>query len=466
MAVSLSKFNFSAPAVILLAGMSLSGCNRENHDKPNFLVILTDDLTYRAIGYNNELIKTPFLDKLARKGIIFNRAYISSPVCAASRASLLTGLFPQTNGTVALDTKSFIRNIVQEKKFKTLPQFLNEAGYTSYFSGKSHLGDPKDYGFQYGKETPDYDDKTAFEDVNEYIDSPEFGQNPFLLWLAVRQPHVPLKPEEKWLDIYSKTIFPIEKNFLEKPPAESFYNQGLPGEHFYRDSDYSDNYKNLPAGPPRSIEVIREFTKAYYATISHLDFQIGELMKRLESKNQLENTVVIFLSDNGYFLGNHGLGNKLTMHEEAVRVPMFICWDRLRKGDIRCDALVSSVDIMPTILDLAGIEIPGHLQGKSAKILLSYPDAKIHEYVASESVGVGGETGSGHTMVIKEKMKYILSDAGDEALYNLQDDLYELDNLVNDPKYLGKVSELKSCLTDWKRITDYGTSIPGEPGDK
>ncbi|MEX2592954.1 MAG: sulfatase-like hydrolase/transferase [Anditalea sp.] len=365
--------------------------------KPNFLVIFTDDQTYRAIGYNNSLVQTPNLDGLANQGIVFNMAFTSTPICTASRASILTGLYPQTNGTVALDKNSFIKNIVEEKKYKTLAHFLSDAGYSTYFSGKFHLGDPKDYGFHFGKESNnDYDDEKAFRDVSDFINDSTFGRNPFLIWLAPRQPHVPLKPGQKWLGLYSETEIPLEENFLEKPLLESFYNQGLPGENFYRDSDYTNNYKNLPAGPPRLPKVIKEFTKAYYATISHLDFQIGSLVEQLKENDQLENTVIIFLSDNGYFLGNHGLGNKLTMHEESVRVPMFIYWDKLKNQVGRTNALVSSIDILPSILHLAGLNVPEYLHGNSINPLLSDPQSQIHDYVVSESVGVGGETGMGH----------------------------------------------------------------------
>lgn len=446
----------------MFSGLSLTGSISKGATRPNFLIILTDDLTYRAIGYNNELVKTPNIDKLARQGIIFDRAYTTTPVCAASRASLLTGLYPQTNGTVALNTAAFIKNIVKEKRYKTLPQFLNETGYSTRFCGKSHLGDPKDYGFQSGEETPDYDDKRAFQDVNGFINEPDFGKKPFLIWLAVRQPHLPLKPEQKWLDLYFDYDIPIEKNFLEKPPSESFYNQGLPGEHFYRDCDYNDNYKNLPAGPPRSPEVIRQFTKAYYATISHLDSQIGEFINQLKSKGLMENTVIIFLSDNGYFLGNHGLGNKLTMHEESVRVPMFIVWDKLRKNQAHSDALVSGVDILPTILDLAGVKIPDYLQGISLKPLLSNPSSKPHKYVVSESVGVGGELGTGHRMAVTDKWKYILSDIGAEALFNLEDDPFELDNVIKAKKNHEKVITLKGYLNNWKNLTGDKKNIPKE----
>lgn len=420
--------------------------------KPNFLFIFTDDLTFRAIGYNDSLVQTPNLDKLASEGIIFNMAFTATPICTASRASILTGLFPQTNGTVALNQASFIKTIVEEKKYKTLPHFLNEAGYATYFSGKSHLGDPINYGFQFGEESFDYDDKKAFQDVSDFINQSGFGNKPFLIWLAPRQPHVPLKPEKKWLDIYSESRILLEENYLQSPPLKSFYNQGLPGEIFYRDSDYTKNHRNLPAGPPRSPTIIKEFKKIYYATISHLDFQIGKLITELRDIGQMENTLVVFLSDNGYFLGNHGLGNKLTMHEESVRVPMFIYWDKLKNKGIRSDALISSVDLLPTVLDLIGSDVPDYLHGSSLKAILSNPTFQINKYVISESVGVGGQLGSGHRMVRTSNWKYILSDVNDEAIYNLERDPYELDNLVEEEGIQEIKFLLKDYLYKWKSM--------------
>jgi arylsulfatase A-like enzyme len=452
----------SLSVIVVFALIGLAGCSKEGSEKPNFLIIFTDDQTYRAIGYSNALVKTPHLDKLAHQGIIFNMAFTSTPVCTASRASILTGLYPQTNGTVALNTKSFIRNITEGKKYKTLAHFFSNAGYTTFFSGKSHLGDPKYYGFKGGEESLDYDDKKAFRDVSDFLDGLTAAQKPFLIWLAPRQPHVPLKPEQKWLDIYLGVDIPLEENFLEKPPLESFYNQGLPGDNFYRDSDYTNNYKGLPAGPPRSSDVIKEFTRAYYATVSHLDFQVGNLIEQLKANGQMENTVIIFLSDNGYFLGNHGLGNKLTMHEESVHVPMFIYWDKLEKKGRHSDALVSSVDILPTMLDLAGLNIPGYLHGSSLKPVLSNTSSQIHDYVVSESVGVGGELGTGHRMVRTKKWKYILSDVNDEALINLENDPYELNNLIGDIEHQEKLLPLKSYFKNWKNLVGDRKPIPDD----
>ncbi|MEJ7769806.1 MAG: sulfatase-like hydrolase/transferase [Chitinophagaceae bacterium] len=435
----------------LLINYSSYGQKREG--KPNFVVILTDDLTYRAIGYNNSNVKTPNINKLAGKGIIFDRAIAATPICVASRASLLTGLYPQTNGTVALNTNSFISNVVEKQQYKTLAHYLAQDGYSTYFSGKSHLGNPKDYGFLFGEESTDFTDVAAFDHAAEFIKDSSFRKKPFLLWIASRQPHVPLKPDQKWLNLYANSDFKMEANFREKPLRESFFNQGLPKENLYRDSDYTNNFKNLPAGPPRSPEIIQEFTRAYYATISHLDEQVGNLITLLTQTGHLKNTVIIFLSDNGYFLGNHGLGNKITMHEESIRIPFFIYWDSIKNKGRHYENVISSVDVFPTILDMAGIIAPKYIQGKSLKnILLSNPFRKLHDFVASECTGVGGGLSIGHRMVRTKDWKYILSDENDEALFSLQDDPYELHSLIDEPKHNKILSELKQDLKNWQTM--------------
>lgn len=451
---------------VWLAFMSLmfgGGCTKEAPPKPNFLVIVTDDQAFRSIGYNNEQVKTPNLDQLAENGMIFSRAYISTPVCAASRASMLTGLYPQTNGTVALDRPSFIRNIASGKKYPTLPQLMNESGYTTWFSGKSHLGDPGDYGFLHGEESRGYDDQRTFADASEFVHriaSDETNQ-PFFLWVATQQPHLPLHPKQQWLDLYDADDIRLDKNFREEPLRESIFNQGLQGQHFYRDSDYIDNHKNLPGGPPRSPEMMQEFIRAFYATISHLDFQIGQLIEQMEAKGLMENTMIIFLSDNGYFLGNHGLGNKLTMHEESVKVPFFVYWDGLKNPSTVTDALISSIDIFPTILELAGMDVPEQIQGVSLNPLMTGSSNQIRDYVVSESVGVRGYLGEGHRMVVSGEWKYMLSGVGDEALFNLESDPYELDNLIKDPANQAIVSQLKAYLHEWKMLTGDQKNIHG-----
>mgnify|MGYP006286907025 CR=1 FL=1 len=160
-----------------------------------------------------------------------------------------------------------------------------------------------------------------------------------------------------------------------------------------------------------------------------------------------ENTVIIFLSDNGYFLGNHGLGNKITMHEESVRVPLFINWDGLKNKGIECSQLVSSLDVFPSVLELAGIPVPGHVFGTSLIPLFSEPESPIHDYVASECVGKGGKTGQGHRMVRTMEWKYILTGTNEEVLYNELGDPHELVNLINErPEIAGQMREIRFKL--------------------
>jgi len=330
---------------------------------PNFLIIVSDDHTYRAIGYNNPTVKTPALDRLAQGGVIFDHAYVASPICVANRASMLTGLFPQQHGSIALDASGFRSIVIDQRKCRTLAQLLAQSGYTTAFCGKSHLGHPRDYGFAQGEEDRGIDDEATFAFAMRFLDERQGAEEPFLLWVAPHQPHLPLRPASKWLDGYRDVMLDVAPNFMESPPDGSLYNQGLPGERYYRDSGHTQNYRDLPAGPPRTREQIIEFMRAYYATISHLDFQVGELIGQLKRSGLHQDTVVVYLSDNGYLLGNHGLGNKITMHEESVRVPMSIHWPALPRKSITCPALVSSLDLLPTVLDLAQIPAPGHVSG-------------------------------------------------------------------------------------------------------
>ena len=204
-------------------GRTISGeAVLQDSGRPNIIVIFTDDQTYRAIGYNNPAIKTPHLDALAASGVTFEREYVASPICAASRASMMTGLFPQQHGVIALNTAGFAkyRNDSPDAK-QLLPDRLGKAGYLTAFYGKSHLGDPKSYGFDVGEELPGHNDATTFKKASEFIESRKGLTQPFFLWLAPRQPHVPLLPEQKWLDLYpSSAIWTIRLASLRSSSAK------------------------------------------------------------------------------------------------------------------------------------------------------------------------------------------------------------------------------------------------------
>ena len=452
-----------------LAGAAAAGCvlqtpcrahEQASAKRPNFVVILTDDHMYRAIGYNNPAVRTPHLDALAHEGMVLDRAYIATPICASSRASLLTGLFPQQHGSVGLDAGGFRKNVVDERRYPSLAHTLAAAGYDTAFCGKSHLGPPAAYGFGAGKAHHDLTDAETFSFAREFLESRAGDASPFLLWVATHQPHIPLQPGGRWQALYADANIPLAPNFRVSPPPGSLYNQGLPGESYYRDSNATKNPENVPAGPPRTREQIAAFTRAYYAVMSQLDHQVGQLVETLRATGLYGNTVIVYLSDNGYFLGNHGLGNKITMLEESVRVPMFIRGPGVPPG-ARTESLVSSLDLYPTLAELAGAAAPAHLAGKSLAPLFKEPGRALREYVASECVGVGGKPGTGHRMVCNGRWKYILTGVNEEALFDLEKDPYEMENVVADAANRQVLEELRGCLRDWMDRT--GDTHPPPP---
>ncbi len=420
--------------------------------RPNIIVIFTDDQTYRGIGHNNPEVKTPHLDALAAGGITFERGYVASPICAASRASMMTGRFPEQHGLRALDHKAFAPYLTGAPQAnQTLPSRLNQAGYTTALFGKSHLGKPRTYGFAEGDQIGGHDDVEVFRRATDFINSQKDAIKPFFLWLAPHQPHVPLLPEKQWLDLYPAGSIHLAKNFRNEPTSDSLNNQGTPGQHYYRDSNYRANMDRLPAGPPRDEATMLAFTRAYHAVISHLDDQVGHFADLLRETGLLKNTIVFYMSDNGYHLGSHGLGNKITMHEESVRVPMFAFGAGIKPGQ-RTDALITELDLYPTVLELTGASAPPQPpMGKSLLPLIKDPATPHRDTVFCECVGVGGKAGEGHRMARGERWKLILSDTDEEYLFDQQDDPFELTNRRDDPALQPVLSQLRNNLSEWMR---------------
>ncbi|MDZ4858189.1 MAG: sulfatase-like hydrolase/transferase [Candidatus Hydrogenedentes bacterium] len=456
---AISRFDFlrcmGLGGAALVAGQSCARMGEASDRRPNFVIVFADDFVYRAIGYTNPVVQTPHLDGLARAGLILENAYVASPICVASRASLMSGMFPQQHGSVALDAAGFQRVVVQEARYATFAQVLSKSGYRTGYCGKSHLGPSDTFGFAEGQEDNDPFDNEGFAFAEQFLAAREGDEQPFLLWVSPHQPHVPLLPAQEWLDLYRDADIRVDPNFRESPPDGSIYNQGKSGERYYRDSKFVKNYKELSSGPPRTEAQMIDFMRAYYATISHLDAQIGALIDQLKASGQYENTYFVFFADNGYHLGNHGLGNKITMHEESVHVPMFVHSPLLRNRGARSKSLVSSLDIYPTLLNLAGLDAPPHVMGESLAPVLRNPSRKVRDYVASECVGVGGVVGEGHRMVRTDRWKYVLTDSNDEALFDELNDPYELKNVVDNPANAATLGQLRNYMREWmQRVGD------------
>ena len=429
---------------------------RVTDKRPNILVIYTDDQTFRAIGYRNPEVFTPNLDRLAAGGIRFDRAFTTSPLCLPARASVLTSAYPQQHGGVALHLGRFNERVIRKNEFKTLPEAMNEIGYHTAFHGKSHLGDPKNYGFVEGQETKDVTDPELLNFTQGFFQSQARSDRPFFLWLAPHKPHVVLRPPKKYLDLYVGKTFAEDPNFRIEPPMESLYNQSGEGTEFFRDSKIPmsvgpGSVKGLMAGPPRTQEDIQNAKRLYYAVISHLDDEIGQVIEQLKATGLYENTIIIYTSDNGYFLGNHGLGNKVTMHEESVRVPMFIHSPLLPNKGAVSEALVSDLDIYPTILDIVNEKAPPGLMGRSLQSLIENPDAPFRDHIIAESAGVP-ETrlGTGHRMVRTDRYKYILTTHDEEAFFDLREDPYETKNLIDEKSIQEEIERHRAMLRTWQ----------------
>ncbi len=430
-----------------------------NAKRPNFIVIYSDDHTYRAVGYRNPAVQTPNLDRLAAEGLRLGSMFTASPICAASRASVMTGVFPQQHGCVGLYAAGFRESVVRDKRFVTLPQVLGKAGYRTALFGKSHLGPPTTFGFDEGNETKDSNDDENFPLGVQFLERQAKSGQPFLLWLTPHNPHVGFTSPQRFHDQYKDTEITLDPNWRESPPVESLYNQGAAGEICFRDSGGGEK----SGGPPRSAEQMKRITRDYYADVSCLDECIGKFVAEVKRLGLWENTILIYTSDNGYFLGNHGLGNKVTMHEESVRVPSFVVSPLLKTArQAKSDALVSALDIFPTLLDYAGVPAPPQLMGKTLRSIFENPGATVREHIVCEGIGVPERRlGVGHRMVRDARFKYILTSSNEEAFFDLQEDPFEMKSRIDDPSLAGEIARHQQLLAEWmKRVGEQRLEIP------
>jgi arylsulfatase A-like enzyme len=462
-------------------------------DRPNIIFILTDDQRFDALGYvGNKLISTPEMDKLAQSGTYFENAMVTTPICAASRASILTGLYERTH-SYNFQTG----NIRDSYMANSYPTLLKNKGYHTGFFGKygvryDHLDEqfdvfesydrngayPDRRGYYYktlGKDTVHLTRYTG-QKALDYIDAADASQ-PFCLSLSFSAPHAHDNAEDQY--------------FWQPGMDALLQHMEMPGPELGEDKYFEAQPKFVRDGFNRTRwywrydtpEKYQHSVKGYYRMISGIDLEIGKIRERLKAKGLDKNTVIIFMGDNGYFLGERQLAGKWLLYDNSVRVPLIVFDPRLKEQK-DSDVLALNIDVPSTILDLAGIRPPQGWQGKSLMPIIRKPTSNFdRDTVLIEHIWEFKNIPPSEGVRTKD-WKYFryVNDKSFEELYNLKDDPKEINNLAKDLKYVEKLKSFRkktdnlilelsdeyssgpsSLIVEWIRNTDGVTIIDTKP---
>jgi len=387
---------YSACLLSLLSASRLSATQPAGAAKrPNVLFIAVDDMRVELGCYGHEHIRSPHVDRLARRGVLFERAYCQQAVCNPSRASLLTGMRPETLRIWDLPTHFRERcpDVV------TLPQHFQRHGYFTQNIGKifhnwrqdDYQGDAPSWSVPavmhyntHGADKPQVDGtpppdlsrvpRTEMRDVPDdaYFDGRiakravaalarlKERQEPFFLAVGFWKPHAHFNAPKKYWDLYERTAI--------EPPANPQPPRDVPELALHDAREILRAFRKRPGGRPTDEEVLA-LRHGYYAAISYVDAQVGKVLAELDRLGLRESTVVVFWSDHGYHLGEHSLWAKTSNFELDARVPLIIDAPGHEDGR-RTDALVELLDLYPTLVDLCGLPSADHLQGVSLRPLL------------------------------------------------------------------------------------------------
>lgn len=443
--------------------------------KPNVLFVISDDLTTTAISdYENPACSTPNIDLLAAEGVKYTHAYTQYPICGPSRASFMFGYYPSATETygyvsgrakVGPNRKSWAQ-LFKDNGYYTArvskvfhmgtQDWINgtngtddEASWTERFNsqgpqwnaeGEGELVQKNPYGLELPKQgknlmsivraegnDSDYSDGKTADKVSELLR--KHKDKPFFLAVGFIRPHVPFVAPKKYFQPY-----PYEQVVLP-PKVESDWDD-IPAPGI--------NYVTSLNGM-MSEEQEKKAIAAYYATVSYMDTQLGKILRTLKEEGLEDNTIVIFTSDHGFHLGEHDFWMKVSLHEESARVPLIIKVPG--KKPAVCHSLVELLDLFPTIAELAGLDAPPYIQGKSLVKTLDDPAYQVRDMAFSVS-NSGNDAGKAF-LARTEKWSYIQygEDAGEGMeLYDMEFDSKQFNNLAHLPKYQNIVAQMQQKL--------------------
>ncbi len=511
---SIKRINLTVSLTMACLCSALISCtNYQSHnnvEKPNIIFIMSDDHAYQAISaYHAGLLHTPNIDLIANQGIKFNRAFVTNSICAPSRAVILSGKFSHLNGVPG-------NGQVFDGTQETFPKILQQNGYQTALIGKWHLkSDPS--GFDYWNILPDQGDyynpdfiklgkDTMYNGyVTEIITELSLewlksrAQNvPFCLLMQHKAPHRSWMPAIENLELFNDKNFPLPQNFYDdyegrealkvqmltvkdhmdvrmdfKVPCDTCdtvsVNSWAPGEYWRRLERLSPDERHAwdlsyKKEESEFHEVIsdelaydrwkfRRYMEDYLRCIVSVDESVGQVLNFLRENGLEENTVVIYTSDQGFFLGEHGLFDKRFMYEEAMRTPLLIRYPREIAEKSQTEKLVQNLDIAPTLLDVAGIAIPGTMQGESLRKIWNKEDSEWRDAIYYHYYEKGfGATPHYGIRTSRYKLIHFYDTLDSWELYDLETDPNEMKNLYNEPACEPLVNELESKLAELQKL--------------
>lgn len=484
--------------------------------KPNILFILTDQQRRDSMkAYGNNWIKTPNLDRLAKKSFVFDNAYVTQPVCTPARASIMTGLYPHATGLQR-------NNIPLSRDIPTIGDMIDEDYYNVHM-GKWHLGDDmiaqhgfdkwvavedfqrvrttrKEYRYQeapynqwlrdHGVEPPSM--KVSYEGwvgvaelteeqtqagflgheasnfINQHPDS-DFGDRPWMMYVNFFEPHPPYTGPLN--DLYDPAEIEVGPAFRTRPDSGSLVNRLR--------SDYYMGGGLNPLGEAggdmhdtTTEEGFRKLRAQYFANVTLVDNQLGKILKALDDSGQAANTIIVFTSEHGEMAGDHGMLEKRSLYEQASNVPllMYIPWMNDDQQQ-RLDGSVGQVDLVPTLLDLSGSEIPDHVEGKSLRPVLRGEEDLSENDVFIQWNGMGDRNlGTPEInrmvsvpwrgVVTGDRWKLNLSPGDQCELYDLNTDPHELENLFDKPEHKDRIRDMAARIRVWQDETGDDMPLP------
>ena len=463
--------------------------------RPNILFILTDDQRWDALSLaGHRHLRTPNIDRLGREGVYFRNAFCTTSLCSPSRASILSGLYAHAHGV----TNNFTEYPAALPSF---PRVLQSAGYDTAYIGKWHMGEDND------EPRPGFNWFVTHKGQGKYFDT-EFNLNgtrrevvkgyythvvtgmaedwlrrprdgkPWLLMIGHKAPHSFYFPEPKYERTFAQVPVPYPETafMLEDKPAwirERLYTwHGIYGPLF-------EWRKKFPDDSPAAVKDFEAMTRAYWGTILSVDDSVGRLHALLRERGELDNTIIVFMSDNGILNGEHGMVDKRTAHEPSMRIVQLVRYPGLTPTDRPrvIDQQVLTVDVAPSLLELAGAPALNGIHGRSWKRLVQEGDPAwrkswLYHYNYEKQFPYTPNVRAVRT----ESWKYSRSPHGDGGpdrhraeLYNIEFDPEERRNLIDLPRYAGVVAEMQRELLKAMRevgLTPENDRMPVDAGIK